>query len=224
MYRRLALQTSRSVARPMRPVFVNSRLNWTAIRSYSETVKEEKPVTEEAQEEAAPLTGLEGELAELKEKYEKKDKEAAQFKDQLMRSIADFRNLQETTKREVSKARDFALQKFAKDLLDSVDNFDRALSVVDADKRSDSENHKDLVDLYEGIKMTQNVFEKTLERHGLKKIHPEGEKFDPNLHEATFEAPQAGKEAGTVFYVQQSGFSYNERVIRAAKVGVVKGE
>lgn len=222
MLRKITVPTSYQALRAMRPAVPMGRVNWAAIRSYSEAAKEEAPAT--GAKEETPLTGVEAELAELKTKFEKKDKEAAQYKDQLLRSVADFRNLQETTKREVSKAKDFALQKFAKDLLESVDNFDRALSVVDADKRSDSQNHKELVDLYEGIKMTQNVFEKTLERHGLKKIHPEGEKFDPNQHEATFEAPHATFEPGTVFYVQQTGFSYNERVIRAAKVGIVKGE
>lgn len=238
MLRRLAFQNTRQAiaVRPMRPTVALSRVNWMAVRNYSETApKQEKPAAEESTEkpveestekpveEAPAATGAEAELAECKAKFEKKDKEAAQYKDQLMRSIADFRNLQETTKREVVKARDYALQKFAKDLLESVDNFDRALSVVDADKRSDPENHKELVDLYEGIKMTQHVFEKTLEKHGLRKINPEGEKFDPNQHEATFEAPQPDKEPGTVFFVQQCGFIYNDRVLRAAKVGIVQG-
>lgn len=226
MLRRIAFQASRQTVRSVQSPA--TKLNWAATsRFYSDAAKEEKAptsATEEPKEEAPVLSGIEAELAEAKAKFEKKDKEAAQFKDQLMRSIADFRNLQETTKREVTKAKDYALQKFAKDLLESVDNFDRALSVVDADKRADPVNHKELVDLYEGIKMTQNVFEKTLERHGLKKIHPEGEKFDPNQHEATFEAPHPDKEPGIVFFVQQSGFSYNDRVIRAAKVGIVRGE
>lgn len=220
MLRRLTTQAI-SQTRVACPVARVARTNWSAVRLYSDAAKEEKPATEESQTELSPV---EKELAELKAKFEKRDKEAAQFKDQLLRSIADFRNLQESTKREVNKAKDYALQKFAKDLLDSVDNFDRALAVVDADKRADAENHKELVDLYEGIKMTQTVFEKTLEKHGLKKINPEGEKFDPNQHEATFEAPHPDKEPGTVFFVQQSGFVYNERVIRAAKVGIVRGE
>lgn len=245
MIRRLAFQAVRPayVAKSVRPAV--TRVNWLALRAYSDTAKEKataasenkpevraeakaqeiKPeATAEATSEATAEDSLATELAESKAKYEKKDKEAALLKDQLLRSVADFRNLQETTKREVAQAKDFALQKFAKDLLESVDNFDRALSVVDTDKRADPENHKELVDLYEGIKMTQHVFEKTLEKHGLKKINPEGEMFDPNQHEATFEAPQPDKEPGTVFFVQQCGFLYNDRVIRAAKVGIVKGE
>jgi molecular chaperone GrpE len=161
---------------------------------------------------------------ELKTKFDAKDKETALLKERYTRSVADFRNLQDTTKREIQKAKDYALQKFAKDLLESVDNFDRALSVVPEDKRDDRERHKELVDLYEGIKMTQDVFERTLSRHGLVKLNPLGEKFDPNVHEATFEVPQPDKEPGTVFHVQQTGFSLHDRVLRAPKVGVVKGE
>lgn len=235
MIRRLAFQAARPayVARSVRPAV--TRVNWLALRAYSDAAKEKAPEASEKSEVKAEATAeptseataedpLAAELADVKAKYEKKDKEAALLKDQLLRSVADFRNLQETTKREVAQAKDFALQKFAKDLLESVDNFDRALSVVDADKRADPENHKELVDLYEGIKMTQHVFERTLEKHGLKKINPEGEMFNPNQHEATFEAPQPGKEPGSVFFVQQCGFLYNDRVIRAAKVGIVKGE
>lgn len=227
MLRRLLVQSARQTARPSVASTRGPLARASFVRAYSEAAKEEKAAdaaAETSAEEAKELSPLEKELSEIKSKLEKKDKESAQYKDQLMRSIADFRNLQETTKREITKAKEFALQKFAKDLLESVDNFDRALSVVDADKRTDPENHKELVDLYEGIKMTQNVFEKTLEKHGLKKIFPEGEKFDPNQHEATFEAPQPDKEPGTVFFVQQAGFLLNDRVLRAAKVGVVQGD
>ncbi|AOW03054.1 GrpE-domain-containing protein [Yarrowia lipolytica] len=157
-------------------------------------------------------------------KFEKKDKECAQFKEHYQRAITDFRHLQETTKREIKKAHDFALAKFAKDLLDSVDNFDRALGVVPDEIKNDRENNKEIMNFYDGIKMTQDIFEKTLGKHGMKKLEPVGEVFDPNMHEAVFEAPQPDKEAGTVFFVQQTGFTLNDRILRAAKVGVVKGE
>ena len=78
--------------------------------------------------------------------------------------------------------------------------------------------------LFDGVSMTRNVFEKTLEKHGIQKIDPMGEQFDPNQHEATFEIPQPDKEPGTVFHVQQPGYTLNSRVLRPAKVGLVKGE
>ena len=133
--------------------------------------------------------------------------------------MADFRNLQEVTKKDVQKAKDFALQKFAKDLLESVDNFGHALNAF---KQEDVEKSKEINDLYTGVKMTRDVFEKTLKRHGIEKLDPVGEQFDPNKHEATFELPQPDKEPGSIFHVQQIGFTLNNRVIRPAKVGIVK--
>jgi molecular chaperone GrpE len=144
-----------------------------------------------------------------------------------MRTVADFRNLQDRTQREVKTARDFAIQKFAKDLVDSVDNLDRALGTVPADKLNvaeKSEAQQDLANLYEGLQMTERILMQTLEKHGLERLNPEGDKFNPNEHEATFMAPQPDKEDNTVFHVQQKGFKLNGRVLRAAKVGVVKNK
>jgi molecular chaperone GrpE len=145
------------------------------------------------------------------------------LQDKCLRTVADFRNLQDRTQREVKTARDFAIQKFAKDLIDSVDNLDRALTTVPAEKLADtSEQGRDLINLHEGIKMTETILMQTLQKHGLERLSPEGDKFNPNEHEATFMAPQPGKEDNTVFHVQQKGFKLNGRVLRAAKVGVVK--
>ena len=122
-------------------------------------------------------------------------------------------------------ARDFAIQKFAKDLVESIDNLDRALGMVPEDKlKSEGEDVKDLVALYDGLKMTESILMSTLKKHGLERFDPslEGEKFNPNEHEATFMTPQQGKEDNTVFHTQQKGFKLNGRVLRAAKVGVVK--
>lgn len=141
--------------------------------------------------------------------------------DKYLRSVADFRNLQERTKREIQTAKDFALRKFATDLVESVDNFDRALSVVPHERLA---GNSDLVTLHDGLKMTEQILMNTLKKHGLERFDPsvEKEKFDPNTHEAVFMAPQPDKEDGTVFHTQQKGFLLNGRVLRAAKVGVVK--
>lgn len=179
-----------------------------------EDVKKEDFVNEE-------LTPVEKELKELREKLEQKDKEYVALKDSYIRSLADFRNLQETTKREIQKARDFALQKFAKDLIESIDNFGHALGAVKEDSVKANEEIKQL---YDGVKLTRDVFEKTLQRHGLQKIDPIDSEFDPNKHEATFQAPHPEKTPGTVFFVQQPGYELNGRVLRAAKVGIVKGD
>lgn len=122
-------------------------------------------------------------------------------------------------------ARDFAIQKFAKDLVDSVDNLDRALIMgKEKIKTGEEEKNEDLQNFYEGVKMTETNMLQTLQKHGLERFDPEGEKFNPNEHEATFMTPMPGKEDNTVFHVQQKGFKLNGRVLRAAKVGVVKSQ
>ena len=108
--------------------------------------------------------------------------------------------------------------------------------------RADEKNNKDLVDFYNGLKMTETILLNTLKKHGLEKINPMGDAFDPNKHEATFQVPMPGKAPNTVFDVQQTGFSLNGRTIRvcrslggyevstgmltytqAAKVGITQG-
>lgn len=144
--------------------------------------------------------------------------------DKCLRTVADFRNLQDRTQRDVKTARDFAIQKFAKDLVDSVDNLDRALTTVPAEKLNveKTESNQDLLNLHEGLKMTETILIQTLAKHGLERVDPTGEKFNPNEHEATFMTPQPDKENNIVFFTQQKGFKLNGRVLRAAKVGVVK--
>lgn len=149
----------------------------------------------------------------------------------------------------MDSAKQFAIQRFAADLLDSIDNLDRALIAVPkaavgeaepsstvsntsssnpnvgAATESTAEPNKDLVALYGGLKMTSDIMLNTLKKHGLERFDPlerEGQKFDPNKDEATFFTKVEGKEDGSVFYTQSKGFTLNGRVIRAAKVGVVK--
>lgn len=218
---------SASLARPQfqsAPAFRLRAAQPVAARWYSSEKAEEAPKEGEAAKEGAAET----ELDALKKKFEAKEKEALDWKDKCLRSVADFRNLQDRQSREMKSARDFAIQKFAKDLTDSIDNLDRALSVVPAEKinaaADASESAKDLKNLYEGLKMTETVLLNTLQKHGLERFDPNGEKFNPNEHEATFMTPQPDKEDGVVFFVQSKGFKLNGRILRAAKVGVVKNK
>lgn len=140
----------------------------------------------------------------------------------------------------MDSARQFAIQRFAADLLESIDNLDRALTAVpdaalgksDAAAPTESTGEgsssipdKDLVALHSGLRMTEEILLNTLKKHGLERFDPTegtGRKFDPNTDEATFFTKVDGKEDGDVFFVQSKGFKLNGRVIRAAKVGVVK--
>lgn len=124
-------------------------------------------------------------------------------------------------------ARNFAIQRFAKDLLESIDNFDRALLAVPPEKLSaaETEENKDLLELVAGLKMTQNILMNTLQKHGLERFDPsekvdgKAQKFDPNLHEATFMSKAQGLEDGDVMYTQSKGFTLNGRVLRVSSTG-----
>ncbi|KAH9827618.1 mitochondrial co-chaperone GrpE/grpE like protein [Teratosphaeria destructans] len=246
MIQRTVLRSLQSATRQQQPLrstsrtpFQPSRLSAVAPASqrlpsqrwYSQEGEAQKQETAEAQADAqgqgdkATSSTESPPKAEdpIAKELEAKKKENIDLTDRLKRQVAEFRNLQDQTKREVQAARDFALQRFAKDLLDSVDNLDRALTTVPPEKLS-PETNKDLVDLHSGLKMTEKILLDTLKKHGMERFDPAeaGEKFDPNRMEATFQTPQPGKEDGTAFFTQQKGFVYNGRVLRAAKVGVVK--
>lgn len=207
----------------------------------TEAAKDSKP----AEGEAKPAEPSAEDA--LKQEVEKKNKEIIELKDKYLRSVADYRNLQDRMTRESANARNFAIQKFAADLLESIDNLDRALTAVPesalgkssktvsntsssdpnvaASTESTSEPNKDLVNLHSGLRMTEEILLGTLKKHGLEKYDPlerEGRKFDPNLDEATFFTKVEGKNDGEVFYTQSKGYLLNGRVIRASKVGVVK--
>jgi len=137
--------------------------------------------------------------------------------------VAEYRNLQERTRREVQAAKDFALQRFAKDLIESIDTFDLALGAVPAEKIAKAADgaddvNKDLRELHGGLKMTETVLINTLKKHGLERFDPSvnGEKFNPNIHEAVFQTPQPDKEDGACFYTTQKGFTLNGRVLRVS--------
>ncbi|RWA03467.1 hypothetical protein EKO27_g11640 [Xylaria grammica] len=206
---------------------ISARTRWYSDQADATPKKDgEEPAPEPEAKESEDADAPSSVEAELKKKLETKEKEAIDWKDKYLRSVADFRNLQDRTQREVKAARDFAIQRFAKDLVESVDNLDRALTmgsekmVVEEGK----EPNADLNNFYEGVKMTETSMLQTLSKHGLDRFDPEGEKFNPNEHEATFMTPMPGKEDNTVFHVQQKGYKLNGRVLRAAKVGVVKSQ
>lgn len=121
-------------------------------------------------------------------------------------------------------ARKFAIQGFAKDLLESIDNFDRALLAVPEEKltAAPTEENKELLDLVAGLKMTENILMNTLQKHGLERFDPsekvdgKNQKFDTNLQEAVFMTKADGLENGDIMFTQSKGFKLNGRVIRVS--------
>lgn len=130
----------------------------------------------------------------------------------------DYKNLQEQSKRELNAAKSFAIQRFARDLLETIDNMARASSIISAEIKQDAERHKPFADLLHELGKAEGQLLGTLHAHGMRVVDPTGEKFDPNIHEATFEMAFPGKEPGTIFHVEQKGYLLNGRVLRPAKV------
>ncbi|PGH23527.1 hypothetical protein AJ80_02481 [Polytolypa hystricis UAMH7299] len=192
---------------------------------YASTESESKKENNEA---AASGNGENGKAAEaeeaLKKDLEEQSKLIIDLKDKYLRSVADFQNLQERTRRDMEAARAFAIQKFATDLLESVDNLDRALDAVPADKLKPVEGNgnQELIDLFSGLRMIETIMMNAMKKHGLVRFDPsedvdgKPQKFDPKLHEATFMTPAPGKENGDIMHVQSKGFSLNGRVLRVS--------
>jgi molecular chaperone GrpE len=143
------------------------------------------------------------------------------MKDRLLRLAADMENLRRRTEREVRDARAFAISGFARDMLGVTDNLRRAVEAVTAEQREGAD--ETLKNLLEGVELTERVMHSTLERHGVKKLEPEGQKFDPNFHQAMFEVPNPDVPNNTVVQVVQAGYQIGDRVLRPAMVGVAKG-
>lgn len=171
-----------------------------------------EPAPEAANEAAAqptpdPIAVLEAEKTELKDK--------------LLRLMADMENLRRRTEREIADARAYGVANFARDMLNVADNVRRAIESVPEEARKAAEGlFKGLI---EGIDLTERDLLNALERHGVKKLDPEGQKFDPNVHQAMFEVPNPDVPNGTVVQVVQSGYVIGDRVLRPALVGVAKG-
>lgn len=147
--------------------------------------------------------------------------ERDELKDRVLRTLAEMENLRRRTEREVADARTYAVTNFARDMLNAADNIRRALESVPADASAGAEGpFKALID---GIELTERDLAKTLERHGVKLIEPQGQRFDPNRHQAMFEVPNTEVPSGTVVQVMQSGYVIGDRVLRPALVGVAKG-
>jgi molecular chaperone GrpE len=148
-------------------------------------------------------------------------KEVAEAKDRMLRTLAEMENLRKRTMREVSDARTYAISGFARDVLDIADNLQRALDALPAEARAAAD--PGLKALIEGVELTERSLHNSLEKHGVRKFDPAGEKFDPNVHQAMYEIPDPSVPVGTVAQVIQAGYMIGERVLRPALVGVAKG-
>ncbi|KAH9952136.1 GrpE-domain-containing protein [Amylocystis lapponica] len=213
-------------------------------RFYSDNKAQPPPEAEKKEAEGSATEPSQESV--LAEKVKQKESEVTDLTGRLRYLQADFLNLQRNAAREKEQTRDFAISRFAGDLLETVDVLAIALKSVPqsvanppslADAPSDSTSSSPpgasavppeksaeqyLHELYTGIEMTHRLLLQTLFKYGVKPFDPTGDKFDPNRHEALYQAPVPGKEPGTVLDCQKTGYMIKDRVLRAAQVGVVQ--
>src|SRR6187455_997500 len=142
------------------------------------------------------------------------------LKDQRLRALAEAENIRRRAEKEKADASQYAVTKFARDMLGIADNFARALAAVPADVRAAADPQVKAV--LDGVEATDRQLLQTLERYGVKAVDTSDGKFDPNLHQAIAEVPGNGKPAGSIVDVVQSGFMIGDRLLRPAMVTVAK--
>jgi molecular chaperone GrpE len=175
-----------------------------------------EPAAEEAAAEAEPTVE-----EKLQARVEELEAENLEMVDRWKRSLADAENTRQMSQREIANAKKFAVQGFAKSMLDVCDNLALALEHTPEEERTGDTNPQ-LKVLFEGVEMTEKILLGNLEKHGVTRFNPVDEPFDPNVMMALFEMPVPDKEPGTVAQVVKTGFMLNDRVLRPADVGVVK--
>jgi molecular chaperone GrpE len=148
-------------------------------------------------------------------------KEAAELRDKMLRTLAEMENLRQRTRKEVADSKVYGITGFARDVLDIADSLQRTIDAVPAETRESADPL--LKSLIEGVELTERSLLSALEKNGVKKFDPQGEKFNPNFQQAMYEVPDASVPSGTVVQVVQAGYTIGDRVLRPALVGVSKG-
>ncbi len=141
--------------------------------------------------------------------------ERDELRDKFMRALADAENARKRSERDRREAENYGGSKLARDMLPVYDNLNRALEAVSEDMRGTTGG------LIEGVELTMRELLNIFERHGITKVAPAvGDRFDPQMHEAMFEAPVPGTKAGDIIQVMAEGFMLHDRLLRPAQVGV----
>lgn len=146
--------------------------------------------------------------------------EVENLRDQRLRALAEAENIRRRAEREKAEASQYAVTKFARDMLAIADNFARALAACPPDLREAADPQIKAV--LDGVEATDRQLLGTLEQHGVKPVSTADGKFDPNLHQAIAEVPGNGKPAGTIVDVVQSGYMIGNRLLRPAMVTVAR--
>ncbi len=180
---------------------------------------EEGVEVEASTEEASlidELTQANFRIEELEQALEQANAKVDEQKDSVIRAAAEVDNMRRRSAMDIEKAHKFALEKFVNELLPVIDNMERALQGTSAEDEATKA-------MYEGVELTLKSFISSVEKFGVKQVDPQGEAFDPDLHQAIGMQPSADFPANTVMMVMQKGYQLNERLLRPAMVMVSQG-
>lgn len=163
-------------------------------------------------------------IRELRKDLKERDDKIAELKKDFLYQAAETENARRIGREDVEKARNFGVQSFSKDILEVADSMEKAIEAFQRLPKDDLENNKAIASIYTGVKMCSSVLLRTLAKHGIEKIEVKvGEKFDPNRHEALFNAPATeATPSGTVAAHVKCGYLIKDRVLRASQVGVAE--
>jgi len=151
------------------------------------------------------------------------EEQIATLNDQVLRTLAELENTRRRAERDRAEALKYGAVSFARDMVGVADNLQRALKAAsEMDAAAKTALPENVQGVLEGVAATERDLLAALGRHKVKVLSPMGEKFDPNLHEALFEAPGTGQDAGTIIDVIETGYQMEERLLRPAKVGIAK--
>ncbi|WP_391089375.1 nucleotide exchange factor GrpE [Vibrio sp. NH-UV-68] len=165
--------------------------------------------------EETELDEKEAKIAQLEAALLSSEAKVQEQQDSVLRAKAEVENMRRRSEQEIDKARKFALNKFAEELLPVIDNLERAIQAADTENEA-------IKPLLEGVELTHKTFADVVSKFGLKEINPEGETFNPELHQAMSIQESPDHEANTVMFVMQKGYELNGRLIRPAMVMVAK--
>jgi molecular chaperone GrpE len=168
----------------------------------------------------AMIAALQADLDQNHARLAAKDAQLEAANDKVLRTYADLDNMRKRVEREKEDTAKYAITKFARDVVQVADNFERAIASVPAEAKVDNAALNALLD---GVTLTEREFLNVLERHGVKRIAPQGEAFNPHHHQAVMETHNADVTAGTVLQVFQAGYLIDDRVLRPAMVSVATG-
>jgi molecular chaperone GrpE len=169
----------------------------------------------ESPEQSAPSP--EAVARALQAVIDEKEKELAALKDQALRALAEAENTRRRAEREQQETAKYAVSRFAGDLVNVLENLQRATASIPETMRAE---HQAVANLAVGVEMTLKELLGAFEKHGIRRIDPTGQKFDHQLHQAVAQLPDETAEPGTVLQVVQAGYTIHDRLLRPAMVVV----